>query len=207
MAAAGLSAMTGALAGLSPRERRLLLALGVVTLIFAFFLMSWWSSRRLSALEQDRADTLEALRLIQRQRPVIAQRAARREALLARYRQRPPPLTTYVEAKAGEAHVQVAEAQDRPPTNVGRRFVERSVQIRLRAVSLVDLADFMDRLEQAPFPVAITQVRVRRRFGERDRYDVDDMVISTWEQAPETPRGGNTGGARARDGAPAGVAR
>lgn len=203
MAGQGLSAMTGALAGLSPRERRLLLALGVVTLVFAFFLVSWLSSRRLAALEGERADTLEALRTIQRQRPLIAARAARREALLARYRQRPPPLTTYVEAKAGEAHVQVAEAQDRPPANVGRRFVERSVQIRLRAVSLSALADFMDRLEQAPFPVAITQVRIRHRFGERDRYDVDDMVIATWEQAPEAPRGG--AGARNREPAAGGA--
>jgi hypothetical protein len=172
----------------------------VVTLIFGFFLVSWWSSRRLHALEEERADTLEALRTIQRQRPAIAQRAARREALLARYRQRPPPLTTFVEAKAGEAHVQVAEAQDRPTANAGRRFLERSVQIRLRAVSLTALADFMDRLEQAPFPIAITQIRVRRRFGERDRYDVDDMVIATWEQSTEAPRPGN-GSARGAGGA------
>lgn len=190
MAAAGLGAMTGALAGLSPRERRLLLILGFATLLFVFFLVSWWSSRRLALMEAERADTLEALRTIQRLRPEIAQRAARRQALLARYRQRPPALTTFVEAKAGEAEVQVAEAQDRPPATVGRRFTERSVTIRVRAVSLTALADFMDRLEQAPFPIAITQIRVRRRFGERDRYDVDDMVIATWEQAAEQPRDG-----------------
>ncbi len=191
MASAGLGTMTGALAGLSPRERRLLLLLALASLLFVFFLVSWWSSRRLAAIEAERADTLEALRTIQRLRPEIAQRAARREALLARFRTRPPPLTTFVEAKAGEAQVRVAEAQDRPPATVGRRFTERSVQIRLRAVSLTALADFMDRLEQAPFPIAITQVRVRRRFGERNSYDVDDMVIATWEPAPEAPRGNN----------------
>lgn len=190
MAAAGLGTMTGALAGLSPRERRLLLLLGFATLLFVFFLVSWLSSRRLASIEAERADTLEALRTIQRLRPEIAQRAARRETLLARYRQRPPALTTFVEAKAGEAEVQVAEAQDRPAATVGRRFTERSVQIRLRAVSLTALANFMDRLEQAPFPVAITQIRVRRRFGERDRYDVDDMVIATWEHAVEARPGG-----------------
>lgn len=189
MASAGLGTMTGALAGLSPRERRLLMMLGVVTLLFVFFLVSWLSSRRLAVIEAERADTLEALRTIQRLRPQIAQRAARREALLARYRQRPPALTTFVEAKAGEADVQVAEAQDRPPSTVGRRFNERSVQIRLRAVSLTALATFMEHLEQAPFPIAITQIRIRRRFGERDRYDVDDMVIATWEPAPEAARG------------------
>jgi alkylation response protein AidB-like acyl-CoA dehydrogenase len=44
------------------------------------------------------------------------------------------------------------------------------------------LADFMDRIESAEFPVAITAVRIRRRFGEPNRYDVDDMVITTWDQ-------------------------
>jgi hypothetical protein len=43
----------------------------------------------------------------------------------------------------------------------------------------------MDRIEQASFPVAITAVRIRRRFGEANRYDVDDMVISTFDQRNE----------------------
>ena len=56
------------------------------------------------------------------------------------------------------------------------------MSIRLRAVPLEALANFMDRIEQASFPVAITAVRIRRRFGEANRYDVDDMVISTFDQ-------------------------
>jgi hypothetical protein len=70
------------------------------------------------------------------------------------------------------------------------------------AVSLTALADFMDRLEQAPFPIAITQVRVRRRFGERNSFDVDDMVIATWEPAPEAPRNNNNGNRPAAEGSP-----
>ncbi len=193
--AAGLSGVQTALAGLSPRERRLLLGLAGVFLSLALLGFWVWSGRRLDAIEQERADTVDALRLIQRARPRIAARNQRREALLARYRSRAPALTSFVESQARQANVQVAEAQDRPPTPSGRRFVERSVSIRLRQVSLEALTDFMDRIDSADFPVAITSIRIRRRFGEANRYDVDDMVISTWDQAAPTAARGAGGGA------------
>lgn len=193
--AATLSAVRGALAGLSPREKRLLIMLAVVFGALFFAGVHWWSSSQLDAIERDCADTKEALRMIQRMRPRIAARAARRDAMLLRYRNRAPALTSFVEEQARAAHVQVAESQDRPHTPAGRRFTERSVSIRLRAVGIDALADFMDRIENAEFPVAITAVRIRRRFGEPNRYDVDDMVITTWDQVAA---GGEREGAAAR---------
>jgi len=187
--AAALNAVRGALAGLSPREKRLLIVLAVVFggLVFAGFY--WYASVKLDAIERERADAVDALRTIQRLRPRIAARNARRDALLMRYHARAPALTSFVEEQARAAHVRVAESQDRPPTPVGRRFTERSVSIRLSAVGLDALADFMDRLEAAEFPVAITSVRIRRRIGEANRYDVDDLVIATWDQVTPSAEG------------------
>ncbi|MFO0644999.1 MAG: hypothetical protein U0326_02100 [Polyangiales bacterium] len=193
--AATLSAVRGALAGLSPREKRLLIILAVVFGVLTFIGVSWWSSSQLEAIERDCADTKEALRTIQRLRPRIAARNARRDAMLLRYHTRAPALTSFVEEQARASHVQVAESQDRPPTPAGRRFTERAVSIRLRAVGIDALADFMDRIESAEFPVAITSVRIRRRFGEANRYDVDDMVIATWDQNPAANRDSNSGSA------------
>lgn len=187
--AAALNAVRGALAGLSPREKRLLIILGVVFGVLAFAGVYYWSSTKLDRLEEDRAATVDALRTIQRARPRIAARNARRDALLLRYANKAPPLTTFVEEQARAASLQVAEAQDRPNTAAGRRFAERSVAIRLRRVSLEALTDFMDRIDGAPFPVAITSLRLRRRYGESNAYDVDDMVIATWDQATAAPRG------------------
>ncbi len=184
--AEALSAVRGAFAGLSPREKRLLITLGAVFGVL-LFLGAWvLTSRQLDAIDRERADTIEALRVIQRARPSIALRNARRDAVLARYRARAPALTSFVEEQASAAHVRVAEAQDRPSTPSGTRFSERSVSIRLRQVGLDALIDFMDRIEAATFPVAITSVRIRRRYGETNKYDVDDMVISTWDRRPET---------------------
>jgi type II secretory pathway component PulM len=191
--AAALSTVRGAFAGLSPREKRLLIALSAVfvTLLFLGFWM--WSKRRLDAIDNERADMVEALRFIQRSRPRIAARTQRHEAMLARYRTKAPPLTSYVEEQAHAANVQVAEAQDRPPTPAGPRFTQRSVSIRLRQVSLEALADFFERLDSAAFPVAISSVRIRRRFGEANKYDIDDLVITTWDRTVEGNRAAAAG--------------
>jgi type II secretory pathway component PulM len=193
--AAALSTVRGAFAGLSPREKRLLIALSAVfvTLLFLGFWM--WSKRRLDAIDNERADMVEALRFIQRSRPRIAARNQRRDAMLARYRTRAPALTSYVEEQAHAANVQVAEAQDRPPTPAGPRFTQRSVSIRLRQVSLEALADFFERIDAAAFPVAISSVRIRRRFGEANKYDIDDLVITTWDRTAEGNRAAESGGA------------
>lgn len=183
--AAALSTVRGAFAGLSPREKRLLIALSVVFVTLLFLGFWLWSKRRLDAIDEERADMVEALRFIQRSRPRIAARTQRRDAMLARYRNRAPPLTSYVEEQAHAANVQVAEAQDRPSTPAGPRFTQRSVSIRLRQVSLEALADFFERIDSAPFPVAITSVRIRRRFGESNKYDIDDLVITTWDRTVE----------------------
>jgi len=191
--AAALSAVQSALAGLSPREKRLMILLGVVFGLIVFLGVFYWSSIKLDAIDQERAGTIEALQTIQRLRPRIDARNARRDALLMRYRNRAPALTSFVEEQAHAASVQVAEAQDRAPAPSGQRFTERSVSIRLRQVSLQALADFMDRIVSAEFPVAITSIRIRKRFGEPNKYDVDDMVIATWDQ---NPAGSNREGAR-----------
>lgn len=202
--AAALSTVRGAFAGLSPREKQLLIALAAVfaTLMFLGFWV--WSHRKLDAIDTERADMVEALRVIQRARPRIAARNQRRDALLARYRTKAPPLTSYVEEQAHAANVQVVEAQDRPNTPSGVFFTQRSVSIRLRQVSLEAIADFFERIEAASFPVAITSVRIRRRFGEANKYDVDDLVITTYDRnTPErttaltnAANAANGGGAR-----------
>ncbi len=198
-------AVTGAFLGLSPREKRMLIALAVVLGFLAFVGLYFWSASRLDSIDEDRAATLDALQTIQRARGQIAARNARRDAMLARYRNRAPPLTSFVEEQARGAGVRVAESQDRPPEPAGRQFTQRAVSIRLHQVSLQALVDFLSRIDNAPFPVAITSLRVHRRYGESNAYDIDDMVIATWDAVPESA--GSQGSARNRHGRHGGNAR
>ena len=180
---AALSAIRSAFAGISPRDRRVLLVLGVVVAVLLTAAGVYWLTGALDDLETERAQLVDALRVIRAERPRIAQRRERRRAMAARYAERAPALTSFVETAAREAEVTVSEAVDRPSLPAeNRRFQRRAVSIRLRRVNLQSLVSFMDRIESAEFPVAITGIRIRKRFGESNSYDVDDMVISTWDR-------------------------
>jgi hypothetical protein len=195
--AAALNALRSAFAGISPRERRLLLAVGGLVAVLVLGGLWYWSSSVLDDIETERADLVDALRTIRNERPRIRQRQEQHERMLARYANRAPPLTSFVETAAHDANVQVAEATDRnTPPAPGARFQKRSVSIRLRHVDLQSLVAFMERIDAATFPIAITSMRVHKRFGESNSYDVDDMVITTWDRI-EPPRRGASSGAGA----------
>jgi len=189
--ATALNTLRSAVAGISPRERRLIFGLGGV-LAFIFLIAMWfWSSSVLDSIESERADLVDAMRTIRNERPRIRLRQQKHDQMLARYATRAPALTSFLETAAHDANLQVAEATDRPsPATEGRRFQRRAVSIRLRHVDLQSLTAFMDRIDAATFPIAVMFIRIHKRFGESNSYDVDDMVIATWDrvEAPASTR-------------------
>src|SRR5262249_48289332 len=141
------SALRAALAGISPRERLLLIGLGVTFGLLALVGIYFWSASALDDIESDRAAAVDALRTIRNERVHIRERQAQREELLARYRNKAPALTSFVEAAASEANIEVAEAADRnTPAADHARFAKRAVSIRLRKVDLQSLVAFMHRI-------------------------------------------------------------
>jgi type II secretory pathway component PulM len=196
--AATFSALRSAFAGISPRERRILTALGVTLALLAFLGLYFWSATVLDDIEAERTAAVDALRTIRNERAHISERQQRHEQMLARYRVHAPPLTSFVEQAARAANITVAEAIDRtaPPVE-GRRFQKRTVSIRLRHVDLQSLTTFVNQIDSADFPVAITSMRIHKRYGEGNSYDVDDMVIATWDRVePSGAAPAGTGNAR-----------
>lgn len=195
-----ISALRSAWASLSSRDRSALLILFsalALTLVVGFW---WWTSSALQEFEEQRSQTISALRTLRAERSRIAQRQAQRDAVLLRYATRAPALTSFLEGAAREANITVAEATDRvTPPATGSRFSRRSVVIRLRQVDLQSLVNFMARIDAAPFPIAITGIRIRKHFGASNSWDVDDMVISTWDRV-ESAGNGRSGSNRSGSG-------
>jgi hypothetical protein len=180
---AATDALRAAFARMSPKEKRQLGMLSTV-LVFGLVLGLWvLSYALLSNLEMERSSTLDTLHIIRAERARIRQRQQARAQVLARYEQRAPALGGFVEQAARTAQVTVSETNDRPVQRVdGGRFERRSVSIRLRSVNLQSLIAFMAQIDNAPFPVAITTLRLRKRFNESNNYDVDEMVITTFDR-------------------------
>lgn len=199
-------ALRGSLSRLSPKDRRALAILAALLTVAFVLTIILWSRAVLDEIDQARVQTLEALRVIRTQRTRIRARQQQRAQVLNRYAERVPALGGFVEQAARVSHITVAETNDRPVQVVdGGRFERRSVSIRIRDTDLQSLVAFMAQIDGSRFPIAITTLNMRKRFHESNKYDVDEMVITTFDRvlrAGERDRNRSDAGVRATAVAP-----
>jgi hypothetical protein len=99
-----------------------------------------------------------------------------------------PQLAADLEAAAKEAGIQIPETADRPDAPAGKRYVEHSLDVKLRKVDLVSLATFLSKVETGKNLVLITRLQIRRSFGG-DGNSVDvDLTATAWETSRKAPR-------------------
>jgi general secretion pathway protein M len=180
---------------LAPRERRLMSVLGVALAAFLVFLVPLGISLMLGSRRATNKALSDAIFSIKNAREEVRQRQAKREAIIARYANRAPPLAGVLEKAARDNRLDVPESQDKPEVPHGKKYVERTTVIRLRKAGMLQLAKTLEQLEQQRLPISISRLNVRRRGGERDSYDVE-LGLSAFDRTElpkETPTGGAGG--------------
>lgn len=174
------------LSTLEPRERTLLLGFAVVLAAGIALLGPILLLQRASEARDENQAIRDFLERLDENRGKLEQRRAERDALLARYAQKLPVLATIVEDAAKQNGVELAESQNRPEVPIGKRYVERSVSVRIRKVGLLGLARTMEKVAKSPHPVTISRLNIKPRGGEPDSYDVE-LVVSGYERKNEAP--------------------
>jgi len=107
---------------------------------------------------------------------------ARAAAQALRIGSEPPQLAADLEAAAKEAGIQIPETADRPDAAAGKRYIEHSLDVKLRKVDLKSLANFLSKVETGRALVLITRLQIRRSFGG-DGTSVDvDLTATTYER-------------------------
>jgi len=183
---------------LAPRERRLLSVFGAVLSVFVLLLVPLVVSLMLGS----RRDTNRAIRdsifAIKNAREEVQKRQAKRDAVIARYANRAPPLAGVLEKAVRDNDLVIPESRDTPEVPHGKRYAERSTVIRLRKAGMLQLAKTLEQIEQQHMPISVSRLNIRRRGGERDSYDVElglsafDRAEPSKETAPAAPSGGGT---------------
>jgi general secretion pathway protein M len=183
-----MSRLAAWFAEMSPRERRLLAVFGLCLGGFALFLVPMGLGSVLSSRRETNAELRAAIQKIQANRETIKAQQARRDQVAARYAKKAPKLGGFLEQLAKDTGLEIPEAQEKPETPIGKRYVERSIQIRLRKVGGLPLLRFLEKIEQSGYPLAITRLNVRKRGADRDSFDVE-MVVSAYDRndAPPSP--------------------
>ncbi|HEY3234356.1 MAG TPA: hypothetical protein VGJ84_06550 [Polyangiaceae bacterium] len=184
---------------LDDRERRLLTIFAsifgaFVVLAVPVGLAAWVGSKR-SGNQQLRS----AITAIGDNREIIQKARLRHQALLTRYESPAPPLAGYLESAAKKSGIKEKETQDRDAIPAGKKYQERTTKIVLRKVGMLSLVNFMQDVEQSPYPVRFTRLNLRKRGADPDSFDVE-LLVSAYDRKVVEPekKGRGTGGSGAK---------
>jgi general secretion pathway protein M len=169
---------------LAPREKRLMGVLGVAFAGFLLFLVPLAVSLTLSSRREANKALRDSIFTIKNSREEIQKRQERRDAILARYANKAPPLAGLLEKAAKDNGIAIQETRDKPEAPHGKKYTERGTVVRLKKSGMLQLAKTLEQIEQQRLPVAISQLNIRRRGGEKDSYDVE-LGVSAYDRVVE----------------------
>ena len=172
---------------MAARERKLIAILASAVVMLAVLLAGYLIVDSLQEISTSNQDAREALAAIASHRDDYLDAKARMVSQEARIGVEPPQLAADLEAAGKEAGIEIPETVDRPPTPAGKRYLEHSLDVKLRKVGLKELATFLSKVETNPRLIAITRLQIRRSFGEGDKLDVE-LTATAYERLKEDRR-------------------
>lgn len=174
---------------LSQRERTMVGAMGVTFIIMVTLIVGFLITDGLSTMEEHNADMRQALRDLDTQRDKYIQMRAKTAQMETRLGSQPVQLQGYVESAAKEAGVEISDSTDRPAAAAGKKFIERTVDLHLKPMTIDQLTRFMKAIETGRSLVVVKELTVRTRDDKHEQLDID-MTVSTYERATEknTPK-------------------
>jgi Tfp pilus assembly protein PilO len=172
---------------MAARERKLISILAGAVTVLALLLVAYLIIDSLQEISSSNQDTREALAAIASHRDDYLDAKARMVSQEARIGLEPPQLAADLEAAGKEAGIQIPETVDRPPAPAGKRYLEHSLDVKLRKVGLKELAIFLSKIETNPRLIAVTRLQIRHSFGEGDKLDVE-LTATAYERLKDDKR-------------------
>lgn len=186
------------IAGMSARERRLATVMLVVMLGMGIGLAIYLVRSAIADVEEDFDEASDILRTIEAKREAYLE-AKQAQRFDQKARGKPIPLRTLVDKVAEQTEVTVPDVKEIPDKTHPSGWIEHAVELSIRDVGLESMTLFMEQVEdyRRKFPIAITKLKIRKRRGGEDSFDVMEMMISTYEQVSSGGAGDEKGGAPA----------
>lgn len=176
---------------LNERERKLVLALGVLLAVFVLGLPLMLMYNGNKELEDDNATLRALIDRIDERAVEYAQFARQRSADARRYQERAPSLGSFVEAEARKQGLSVREVNDQPEKSAGG-YLRRSVNVSLPGVELTPTLNLMSGIVTSRYPVAIEQIQIEH-YQPGDRFNVKLGLLTFDKQGQATKAAKNNG--------------
>jgi Tfp pilus assembly protein PilN len=167
------------------RQRTLIVAIGGGLLGCALLALSYVLYDRIDTLEEQNDSMQQALRKIDEKRDAYVAAKAHEQALESRIGQSPLQLSGFVEQLAKEVGLEIRETNPRSPEQLGKKYLQQSVDLRISKVGLEPMLRFLRRIETFQSNlVMVTELSVRARDDKHQDFEVD-MTVSTFDHAPK----------------------
>ncbi len=172
----------GLLSRLQPRERNLVMMLGLVFFLMTLFVLFTLRSRKMNALRDEIGDMRSGLELAYTRGSVYEQKLANKANRESQISDEKIPFTTLIEDAAGKAEVSASNQEEQPPVEVAPGLRKHLIEFDLRNVSLDKLTKFLSLMESNPDHIVLTEnLLIRSPSGSEDRLNVE-ITLASWQR-------------------------
>lgn len=160
---------------ISPREQRLILALGITFSLVVLVLLGRGITAGLAELEAKNLKTRTALRALHDYRQNAG--AGTGEAPQVELPDEPVKLQSYLEGIASEVGISIP-AFNPQAGNTREGVVTAATRFQLRGISLEQLTGFLEKVETKLPYVVVESLDIKRDFRDREKLEVDLLVTT-----------------------------
>lgn len=171
---------------LSDRERRMLAVLGGVAALILLVLPPVVLALDNAEIETQNAELRSVLERLSIQHDRLQRLAQERRASEVRYKNKTPPLGSFLEAEAKKQGLTLQEVTEKPPKS-STQYLRRSVTASLAQVGLTPVINLLSSIVESPYPVAIDHIQIDH-FQPGDQYNVKLGVLTFDKTGSETTK-------------------
>jgi len=170
---------------ITPRERRLVVLLGVSFVVVMVLYVALEISDGLDALEHKNARARKALLNLAhyRARTVTSTPDDPTKLIGAQA----VKLESYIYRAGEKAEVTVPGVNTRSPTPRGK-FTAHAATVEIRDLTLTQITAFLEALESESRVVVVSSLQIRRNFRDKEKLDLNIEVV-TWSKAAQPAEG------------------
>ena len=179
----------------APRERKLVLALGATLVICTVGWVAMTIRGGLSAIEKKNDQGREALAAIDMQRILKQSQGAGQPVVTIP--ESPVALDTYLDGIITEVGLKSPTYPAPKETQKGST-VELTIHVALQDLTIYQLKDLLEKIETNNPVVVVTELHVKKNFGNKENVDVDFTAATYYKKAA----GGGSGSGAGAGGKP-----
>jgi hypothetical protein len=168
---------------ITPRERALVVLLGVAVPVVILLWMALAISDRLDAMEAENGRMRRALVTLAE---IRARGGPAKTDTGPKVGPEPVKLESYLDKAAQKVGITVPNYKPHAPQQKGNGFVMHTVDLNVNNLTIQHVKDFLEAIETDNRLVVVTALNVRKNFSDKEKLDLK-IQVSTYSQPSAAP--------------------